>query len=106
MSTVRRVLSSGLLAGSVDQDPGHLGPDLEASAGVARLFEVMRQAVYGQRYARAHGIFKEEPEPTPTKAFHMATRGGARALGLGDRIGTLEVAKVTDRHLDVFGRLQ
>jgi guanine deaminase len=32
----------------------------------------------------------------PFRAFYMATLGGARALGLGDRIGALQVGQEAD----------
>jgi guanine deaminase len=59
-------------------------------------FEVMRQAVYGQRLAGAHRIFKKPPQPTAAKAFFIATLGAARALRLSGRIGSLEVGKDAD----------
>lgn len=42
------------------------------------------------------GISGDATAVSPEQAFAMATRNGARALGLADRIGTLEVGKAAD----------
>lgn len=96
--TSNAFLSSGIMnVARLRRDgvPMAIGSDVAAGPSLD-LFEVMRQVVYSQRAVRAHKIYKEIPEPTPEKAFHMATRGGANALGLLDRIGTLEVGKEAD----------
>lgn len=71
-----------------------LGTDVAAGPTLSVL-EVMRQAVYLQRAAAAHRLFKGEAAG-PAEAFRLATVGGARALGLEDRIGTLERGKEGD----------
>ncbi|MBI4424627.1 MAG: guanine deaminase [Elusimicrobia bacterium] len=96
--TSNAFLSSGVMDAARLRASGvnlALGSDV-AAGPTLDLFEVMRQAVYLQRAARAHGLFEGEPEASPEKAFHMATVGGARALGLEDRIGTLEAGKEAD----------
>ncbi len=75
--------------------PVALGTDVAAGPTLC-LFEVMRQAVYGQRLARAHGLFSRTPQHTAEKAFYMATLGGARALSLGERTGSIERGKQAD----------
>lgn len=65
-----------------------LGSDV-AGGPTLDLFEVMRQSVFAQRLAKAHGLFKTPPKATPLKAFELATLGGARALGLPEGAGTL-----------------
>ncbi|PCI36865.1 MAG: guanine deaminase [Elusimicrobia bacterium] len=75
--------------------PVTLGSDVAAGPSLC-LFEVMRQSIYLQRSAAAHNLFKTNPQPTPAKAFEMATLGGAKALGLGDKIGSLENGKDAD----------
>lgn len=85
-----------------------LGSDVAAGPSLD-LFEVMRQAVFAQRFAAAHGLFKVPPRATPLKAFRMATVGGARALELPDGAGTLTKGAPADLVLlapdayDLFG---
>jgi 5-methylthioadenosine/S-adenosylhomocysteine deaminase len=68
-----------------------LGTDGAASNNDLDMFEAMRQA------ALLHKLTRNDPRalPAPT-ALVMATRGGAGLLGLGDRIGSLEVGKRAD----------
>ncbi|MDE2292279.1 MAG: amidohydrolase family protein, partial [Elusimicrobia bacterium] len=72
-----------------------LGSDVAAGPSLD-LFEVMRQAVFAQRFAQAHGLFRTPPRATPLKAFAMATLGGARALGLPEGAGTLTAGAPAD----------
>lgn len=84
---VGRLLAAGV--------PLALGSDVAAGPSL-ELFGVMRQAVYLQRVASAHRLFQGVGRISPEQAFHIATVGGARALGLEDRIGTLERGKEAD----------
>ena len=68
-----------------------LGADSSASAGHLDMFEQMRVFILAQR-ARYRTI----GPLTAETALSMATVGGADALGLLDRIGTLEVGKCAD----------
>jgi len=96
--TSNAFLSSGVMNAARLRTAGvpiALGSDVAAGPSLD-LFGVMRQAVYSQRIARAHKLFKNTPQPTPEKAFHMATLGGAQALSLHEKIGTLETGKEAD----------
>jgi guanine deaminase len=75
--------------------PLALGSDVAAGPTLC-MFETMRQAVYLQRVGAAHRLFRKPPEPDPRMAFHMATLGGAQALGLADKVGSLEHGKEAD----------
>ena len=44
-------------------------------------------------------LASEEVKLSPEEALYMATLGGAKCLGLGDRIGSFEVGKVFDAQL-------
>jgi 5-methylthioadenosine/S-adenosylhomocysteine deaminase len=47
--------------------------------------------------AKLHKLARKDATAMPAKTvFHMATLGGAKALGLGDRIGSLEPGKLAD----------
>lgn len=68
-----------------------LGSDSVASNNTMDMFEEMRFAVLAQR-ARRHRY----DAMTARQALEMATRGGARALGLEQQIGSLEPGKQAD----------
>ncbi len=79
-----------------------LGTDVGAGPEL-NLWQVMRSAIETQR-ARAcyeSGV----PVPTAAEVLHLATQGGAEALGKGDVIGTLEVGKEADFTLMDYGAL-
>lgn len=68
-----------------------LGTDGPASNNNLDMFEEMRSAALLQKVAT------ENPEALPAyTVLEMATLGGARALGLGDKIGSLEPGKRAD----------
>ena len=72
-------IAKGALAG--------LGTDGAASSNDLDMFEAMRMA------ALLHKVATMDPRVMPARqALEMATRGGAAALGLGDRTGSLEQA--------------
>ncbi len=72
-----------------------LGSDVAAGPSLD-LFEVMRQAVFAQRLAGAHGLFKRPSTAGPRTVFGLATLEGARALGLPAGAGTLTVGAPAD----------
>lgn len=65
--------------------PVGLGTDSLASVPTLDLWDEMRAALAAQR-----------GRLVPSQVLDMATRGGARALGLADEIGSLEVGKRAD----------
>ena len=76
-------LEKGLLAG--------LGTDGAASNNDLDMFEAMRVA------ALLHKVATSNPLALPAEqALELATRRGADAIGLGDRIGSLEAGKQAD----------
>jgi 5-methylthioadenosine/S-adenosylhomocysteine deaminase len=76
-------LAAGLAAG--------LGTDGAASNNDLDMFEAMRVA------ALLHKLTSNNPETLPAaRVLEMATRGGARALGLEDRIGSLAPGRQAD----------
>ncbi|MFA6030497.1 MAG: guanine deaminase [Elusimicrobiota bacterium] len=72
-----------------------LGSDVGAGPSLD-LFEVMRQTVFGQRWAFAHRLFKGGGTVHAADAFRLATLDAAKALGLADSLGTLETGKAAD----------
>lgn len=68
-----------------------LGTDGAASNNRLDLFEEMRLAAL-----LAKAVSRDAASVPATRAFLLATRNGARALRLDDRIGTLEVGKRAD----------
>lgn len=68
-----------------------LGSDSVSSNNSCDMFEEMRSAAFG---ARNHSDARRFI--TPDEMLAAATIGGARALGLDDRVGTLEAGKRAD----------
>ena len=80
---VSKALKAGIHVG--------LGTDGAASNNDLDMFEAMRQAAFLGKLS--------ENDPTAVSArtaLEMATIGGARALGMADRIGSLEPGKLAD----------
>jgi len=80
---VTKALNAGLIVG--------LGTDGAASNNDLDMFEAMRQAAFLHKLA--------ENDPTAASAqvvLEMATLGGAAALGMADRLGSLEAGKLAD----------
>ncbi|HRH44403.1 MAG TPA: amidohydrolase [Pyrinomonadaceae bacterium] len=83
VSPIPSMLKKGLRVG--------LGTDGAASNNDLSLWEEMDTA------AKLHKIFSGDPKILSAKqVFEMATIGGARALHLEDKIGSLEVGKLAD----------
>ncbi|HZS08419.1 MAG TPA: amidohydrolase [Blastocatellia bacterium] len=80
---IRRMLDKELRLG--------LGTDGAASAPTTNLFEEMGTAA---RLAKLH--HKRADAVAAREVFAMATIGGARALGMEDRIGSIEPGKLAD----------
>ena len=72
--------------------PVGLGTDTSTCSDALNLFEAMRLAVYSSRV--------QSPDPArwlgAEDALDMATRGGARALGMADRIGRIAPGHLAD----------
>ena len=80
---VTKWLAAGIASG--------IGTDGAASNNDLDMFEAMRLASFLQKHTTG------DPRALPaTAALAMATIGGARALGLGDRVGSLEPGKLAD----------
>src|SRR4029450_1843244 len=68
-----------------------LGTDGAASNNDLDMFEAMRQAAF------LHKLVSNDPRVVSAKeALAMATIGGARALGLEQRLGSIEAGKLAD----------
>jgi guanine deaminase len=79
------LLAAGVRVG-LGSDAG-AGPELD-------LWRVMRGAIESQK---ARAFFQSGTRvPEPAEMFHLATLGGARALGKESRIGTLDLGKDAD----------
>lgn len=71
--------------------PSGLGTDGAASNNDLDMFEAMRVAALLHKHASG------DPQALPARqALELATRRGAEALGLADRIGSLEPGKLAD----------
>jgi 5-methylthioadenosine/S-adenosylhomocysteine deaminase len=68
-----------------------LGTDGAASNNDLDMFEAIRQAAF------LHKLSSKDPRAMPASlAIELATRRGAEALGMGGKIGSLEVGKQAD----------
>jgi guanine deaminase len=79
-------LAAGLVVG--------LGSDVSGGAELS-MFGVMRTGAYAQQ-ARRTLVGDREPALRPLEWLRLGTLDGARALGLDDAIGSLEVGKDAD----------
>jgi 5-methylthioadenosine/S-adenosylhomocysteine deaminase len=68
-----------------------LGTDGAASNNDLDMFEAMRQAAFQQKL-----VTMDPTAITAAEALEMGTLGGARALGRGQRLGSLEAGKLAD----------
>jgi 5-methylthioadenosine/S-adenosylhomocysteine deaminase len=83
VSPVPDLLAAGVAVG--------LGTDGPASNNDLDLFDEMDTA------AKLHKLARQDATAMPAKTvFHMATLGGAKALGIEDRVGSLEPGKLAD----------
>jgi len=83
VSPVPDLLAAGVAVG--------LGTDGPASNNNLDMFEEMDTA------AKLHKLVRQDATVMPAKTvFHMATLGGAKALGIDDRVGSLEPGKLAD----------
>lgn len=83
VAPVQQWLDHGIHAG--------LGTDGAASNNDLDMFEAIRQAAF------LHKLSSNDPRAMPASlAIELATRRGAEALGLGEKIGSLEVGKQAD----------
>jgi 5-methylthioadenosine/S-adenosylhomocysteine deaminase len=72
-----------------------LGTDGAASAGTLDIFQIAHAARVGQAAVIGHPYHIRTPM-SAEELLKVATRGGARAMGLGDEVGSLEVGKRAD----------
>jgi 5-methylthioadenosine/S-adenosylhomocysteine deaminase len=72
--------------------PVALGTDSSACAGCQSMFEAMKLAAIVARVVESNS----EVWPTSLDALEAATLGGARALGLQNEIGSLQIGKSAD----------
>jgi len=83
LARVPELIAAGIAVG--------LGTDGPASNNNLDMFEEMDTA------AKLHKLVREDPTTMPAATvFHMATMGSAVALGIDDRVGSLEAGKLAD----------
>jgi cytosine/adenosine deaminase-related metal-dependent hydrolase len=102
VAPIQKVLDHGLLDRTgLSTDAAHLEP--------GHLFDQMRAVLVIQRMLASQRWQAGDPNaPAPMKArdlLTMATRGGARAVGLGDRVGSLTPGKDADIIMIRYGDL-
>lgn len=74
-----------------EEVPVGIGTDGAASANTLDMFESMRAAALGGK-----GWFGDPTRPTASEVLHMASEGGARALGLGEVTGRIQPGLAAD----------
>ncbi len=103
--TANLFLSSGILPLETVRAAGlrvGLGTDVAAGPEL-NLWRVMRCVLESQK---ARSFYQPETEvPSPAAALHLATQGGADALGKGGLIGSLDIGKEADLIVMDFGAL-
>jgi 5-methylthioadenosine/S-adenosylhomocysteine deaminase len=72
-----------------------LGTDGPGSAGTLDLFQVAHVARVGQQ-ALNSAVFHQREPISSEELLRVATTGGARALGIADQVGSLEIGKKAD----------
>lgn len=72
-----------------------LGTDGSAAAGTLDMFQVAHAARVGQQASIGHQYHTRVPMGAE-ELLKVATRGGARALGIDDQVGSIEVGKCAD----------
>jgi guanine deaminase len=85
-----------------------LGTDMSGGYSPS-ILEAARQATLASRHLAMQmtdEALREETKLTVEEALYLATRGGARCLGLADKIGGFEVGKQLDAQLVGLGRVQ
>lgn len=87
MMPAARYLAAGVRVG--------LGSDLAAGPEMS-IFSVMRAAAVSQRVLALTGMLGAETPLRPLDWLRLGTLEGARALRIGDRIGSLEAGKEAD----------
>jgi guanine deaminase len=103
--TANLFLQSGIMP--LDQFLGDgirvgLGSDVAAGPEL-NLWQVMRSAIESQK---ARSFYERGVvAPSPADVLHLATQGGARALGKGEQIGSLEIGKEADLTVVDYGAL-
>ena len=90
---VERDDAGGALPGGRDPDRARLGSGGRSGDSI---FGVMRAAAVTQRVLLLSGAAGDHRRWGPSTGCGSGTLGGARALGMGDRIGSLEVGKEAD----------
>ncbi|PSN72100.1 guanine deaminase [Corynespora cassiicola Philippines] len=95
---VRRFLDAGLTVG--------LGTDVSGGFSPS-ILEECRQAIWTSRF-RAMGTEGDKAKLSTEEVLYLATRGGAKVVGLEDRVGGFEVGKEFDAQMvklgDVVGK--
>lgn len=103
--TANLFLSSGILPLETVRAAGlrvGLGTDVAAGPEL-NLWRVMRCVLESQK---ARSFYEPQTEvPSPGAALHLATQGGADALGKGGVIGSLDIGKEADLTIMDFGAL-